>query len=96
MSEHVMTSPGVGSTIESPTHYGSLAPRADSRGHRIKRRYSLEFQLLLAVTFLFFLFAAMIELLVPFGRSSKEKRQKGIIQRAWHGAQTCVSYAFMG
>lgn len=62
---------------------------------RLRRDASetLQFRMIFAVCFAVFLFAALLERLLPWtwGRGKTSP-----ISRAWQSARTCTTYAFMG
>ncbi len=71
----------------------------DYQSSRSGKSETLEFRLIFAVTFAVFLFAGVIEAMLPF-RWSRQNAQrnphKSIFERAAEGARTCATYAFMG
>lgn len=71
----------------------------DYRPHRTDKSGTLEFKLIFGATFVVFLLAALVELLLPFnwfGRRGDASPRKSFIERVSDGARTCAAYAFMG
>jgi hypothetical protein len=78
----------------------ALALSKHSTSH-VKRggKRSIEFRIIFAVSFAFFLLAAVVERLLPWkwlALRPERKRQQTIFEQAWEAAGTCTTYAFMG
>lgn len=59
----------------------------------------IEYRLIVAIAFLVFLVAAIVEALLPHNlvaRFTGRAKGKSIFQRARDSARTCAAYAFMG
>lgn len=60
---------------------------------------SIEYQMIFLVCFLFFVFATVLERLMPwtwFKHSENRQAHRSLVGKAWDAAETCTTYAFMG
>jgi hypothetical protein len=69
------------------------------RSRRKSPKQSIEFRLIFALTFVFFLGAALLERLMPWrwiGSDASRRPRASIFKEARETAGTCTTYAFMG
>lgn len=70
----------------------------DHRRTKFENKPSIEYRLILLVSFIFFALAALIERVMPWNwwRQRTANQPSSIFARAWDAARTCTAYAFMG
>jgi hypothetical protein len=77
----------------------ALPGRYDKSRRNKSGRETAEFRIIFLLTFVFFLFAAIIERLMPWrwlAQGDERKRHTSVFKEAWRAAGTCTTYAFMG